>query len=203
VHTGFPNRARVACVVRWLLERGAIRIGSIISMLKSQTRNLPRPRAICAWLLFLSLACSVLVAQPTNVSVTPASASGATQNFAITASSSGGWANVSWVALIVNSGLTATNACYAFVQQSYSVLYLAADSGGAGGNGAVGSPGTLENSQCRVDLGASSVSGSGNNWTVTLAITSKAGFSGVENLYMAAGDFQGGRRTGSRWAPGR
>ena len=47
-----------------------------------------------------------------------------------------------------------------------------------------GVTGTVSNSQCAVDGGASSFSGSGSNLTVTMALTFKPAFSGAKNIYM-------------------
>src|SRR5438270_285922 len=52
----------------------------------------------------------------------------------------------------------------------------------------LGTPGTLQNSQCSIDTGASSASGSGNNLTLNLAVTFKAAFSGSKNDYMQVQD---------------
>jgi hypothetical protein len=48
----------------------------------------------------------------------------------------------------------------------------------------VGTPGALSNSQCTVDIGASSISTSGNTLTLTLALTFKQVFTGAKNIYM-------------------
>src|SRR5205814_1822625 len=51
-----------------------------------------------------------------------------------------------------------------------------------------GTAGTLQNSQCSLNVGSSSVSGSGNNLTVTVAVTFKSSFAGQKNLYSIATD---------------
>jgi trimeric autotransporter adhesin len=43
--------------------------------------------------------------------------------------------------------------------------------------------GTLENSQCTVDAGASSSSASGNNLTVSLAVSFQPAYAGAKNVY--------------------
>src|SRR5262249_50241702 len=52
------------------------------------------------------------------------------------------------------------------------------------GSATPGVAGTLQNTQCILDGGSSSASGSGNNLTVNLAITFKPGFAGAKNVYM-------------------
>ena len=52
----------------------------------------------------------------------------------------------------------------------------------------IGQPGTLQNSQCTLDVGASSASGSGTNLTVNLAFSFQPGFVGLKNHYMRADD---------------
>jgi hypothetical protein len=68
---------------------------------------------------------------------------------------------------------------------SNNTISLVGDSGYSyAGAGQVGIAGTLSNSQCTVDTGASSAVTSGNNLTVTVAITFKAAFTGAKNSYM-------------------
>ena len=52
----------------------------------------------------------------------------------------------------------------------------------------IGQPGTLQNSQCTLDAGASSASGSGTNLTVNVALTFQPGFTGLKNNFMLAED---------------
>jgi hypothetical protein len=49
---------------------------------------------------------------------------------------------------------------------------------------ALGSGGTLQNSQCTVSGSGSSATGSGNNLTVSLALGFKSSFAGAKNTYM-------------------
>ena len=52
----------------------------------------------------------------------------------------------------------------------------------------LGVAGTLQNSQCSVNAGSSSATGSGNNLTVNLAITFTTAFVGTQTIYMRADD---------------
>jgi len=59
------------------------------------------------------------------------------------------------------------------------------DGGGTfvGSGASLGVPGTLTNSQCTLNAGASSVSGSGSNLTVNLALTLKPAFAGGKSTF--------------------
>jgi hypothetical protein len=47
----------------------------------------------------------------------------------------------------------------------------------------IGAAGTLPNSQCTINVGASSVSASGNNLTLNLALTFESAYAGAKNTY--------------------
>jgi hypothetical protein len=59
-----------------------------------------------------------------------------------------------------------------------------------------GVAGTVSNSQCTLNSGASSVSGSGNNLTVNVALTFQSKFAGLQQAYMYAIDFLGQQTAG-------
>ena len=69
----------------------------------------------------------------------------------------------------------------------------------------IGQPGTLQNSQCTLDAGASSASGSGTNLTVNLALTFQPGFTGSQNNFMLAEDVannvSSGLQNRGTWTP--
>src|SRR5260370_933504 len=122
---------------------------------------------------------------PTNTSVTPASGSGMTQTFSFVYSDSSGYADIHYVEILFQTQISGQSACYLQYVPSNSTISLVSDSGtGYAGAGQVGIAGTLSNSQCTVDTGASLVVTSGNNLTVTVAITFKAAFTGAKNSYM-------------------
>src|SRR4029077_14997795 len=52
----------------------------------------------------------------------------------------------------------------------------------------IGSPGTMQNSQCILDAGASSNSGSGDSWTPKIALSFKSAFVGSYSTYMFVGN---------------
>ena len=149
---------------------------------------------ILLWSIILNALVIALLAQPpSNVSMNPSSGAGPTQTFAFTASSAAGYTNLAWMQIIFNSGLSGTNGCY---MQVYlwggGTAYLANDAASNWlGSAALGSSTTMENSQCKLSLAGSSISASGNNLTVNLALTFKTGFLGMQNAYMYATDSSG------------
>ena len=70
-------------------------------------------------------------------------------------------------------------------------IYLANDPGTAWLTPAVlGQSGTLQNSQCAVNIGASSAAGSGTSLALNLSLTFQSGFKGTKNVYMELYDGQ-------------
>ena len=131
-------------------------------------------------------------APPTNVSVTPSSGSGTTQSFSFLFSDPIGFADIHHVDIIFNSQLVGQNGCFIEYSRASNVLYMVADSGsGFVGSATLGTVGTLTNSQCTVNTGTSTAQGTGNNLTVTLAITFKPAFFGTKNAYMSVANNSG------------
>ena len=83
------------------------------------------------------------------------------------------------------------------------------DSGDGGGpfagSASLGAAGTIQNSQCAVSWGATAVSASGNNLSLTLNITFTAAFGGNRVVYMAARDVNDANNTDwhamATWTP--
>lgn len=127
----------------------------------------------------------VSAAQP--VSVTPASGSGASQNFAFVFSDAAGASDIASEQIIFGTATGQQNTCYLSFTRATGQVWL--DSDGDTGWGSpliLGNSGTLQNSQCSVDVGASSGSASGNNYSLTLAVTFKSAYGGVKNVYATA-----------------
>jgi hypothetical protein len=126
---------------------------------------------------------------PAPVSVTPASGSGSSQIFTLLYQDSRGFADISWVEMSWNATQATANACYLHYDRATNVLQLSNDAGtGWVGSATLGSAGTLQNSQCTVDSGTSSASGTGNNLTLNLSLTFKQAFGGAKNVYMQVMD---------------
>jgi len=128
---------------------------------------------------------TVITAPPVNVSVAPASGSGASQSFSFVYSDQYGYADIHYVEMLFQSQISGQNACYVQYVPSNNTISLVADSGsGYAGAAQVGIAGTVSNSQCTVDAGASSLFLSGNSMTLTVALAFKPAFSGTKNIYM-------------------
>jgi hypothetical protein len=126
---------------------------------------------------------------PTAVSVSPASGNGSSQTFSLLYSDSRGFADINFVEMNWNATQSTANACYLRYSRATGVLQLATNAGsGWIGSATIGAAGTLANTQCSVDAGASSASGSGNNLTVTLVLTFNSAFAGSKNIYMQVQD---------------
>ena len=147
-----------------------------------------------SWCCLFALVGSSLLAQtpPTNVSVSPSSGSGLTQTFAFTSSSPSGYQAIGAVYALFNYGFDGSGSCYFVYYRSSNVIYIINDTGTAWSTaGNLGTGGTIENSQCALNLGASSYSGVSNNLTINLALTFKAGLPGAQIVYMSTGGTDG------------
>lgn len=123
--------------------------------------------------------------QPPSASVSPASGSGASQTFSLTATDPSGASNVRWLQFLVKDTLASQWACYLHYDVSSNELYLRDDVDPSwAGSKQLGTAGTIANSQCTVDTGASSLSApGGTSLTLNLAITFKAAFAGDKTTY--------------------
>jgi len=131
---------------------------------------------------------------PAPASAAPPSGSGTGGTFTFTFSDSGGYQSLKVVDVLINSALDGHNACYvAFVPSGASAgsLFLVDNAGDAGGpyqGLALPGSGTISNGQCTISGAGSSAAGSGNNLTLTLAITFSSSFTGNKVFYLSAGD---------------
>src|SRR5205807_6715855 len=115
---------------------------------------------------------------PASVSVSPSSGTGTTQAFTFVYSDA---TDINWGNILFQTQVTGANACFVQYFRAANSLLLVGDSGsGNAGTATLGSPGAMSNSQCTVDSVASSVSTSGNNLTLTLALTFKPAFNGAK-----------------------
>ncbi len=119
-------------------------------------------------------------------SATPNTGSGASQTFALAYSSTLGATNLTTTWVWFNDTVTASaaNSCLAYYDRPSQMLFLLNDAGTAWLSGAMGSGGTLQNSQCSLAPASSSANPSGNTLTVNLAVTFKAAFNGTRNIFM-------------------
>jgi len=126
---------------------------------------------------------TAVTAPPVNIAVAPVSGSGATRIFT-SSSDPYGYADIHYVEVLFQSSLSTQNACY--VQYSRIQLYRPIGRSGYSYAG-LSPPGIAagEQQQCIVDAGASFFSGSGNNLTLTLALTLSR-IQRSKNIYMDA-----------------
>jgi M6 family metalloprotease-like protein len=123
------------------------------------------------------------------VSVTPNSGTGLTQSFTAVYTDSSGASSLTYVKILFNNSLTGVSACYATYDPPTNAMYLEnnADTSAIGPL-TPGSTSSLSNSQCTLSGTGSSVSVSGNNISVTFALSFTNSFDGPRNIYMEAGN---------------
>jgi hypothetical protein len=134
---------------------------------------------------------------PVNISVSPSSGPppdpGSPHSFVSTASSQGGYSFINVVYLLFGWQPSLTDSCQIAYVRDGNYLTLMNDAGTQwlsptppGTQGA-----TISNSNCTVDAGASSVSGAGNNLSVTVKVTFKQQYVGPHTSWMGAVDNAG------------
>jgi hypothetical protein len=127
------------------------------------------------------------------VSASPSSGSGASQNFALEYSDSAGAASLQWVWVWFNATMagSASNSCMLYYEHSTNQVNLLNNAGTAWTAATPGGAGALQNSQCSVNMAATSVTLNGNTLTLNLAMTFDPGFNGAKNVYLYGGDLTG------------
>ncbi|MEO8025438.1 MAG: hypothetical protein ABI823_03140 [Bryobacteraceae bacterium] len=124
---------------------------------------------------------------PSVVSANPARGAGLSQSFTFVFADAPGWQNLDVVNVLINSALDGRGACFIAYSRPYGVLYLV-DDAGTGLLPAIPLDGSasVENSQCRIHGVGSSVTGSGNNLSLTLNISFRLSLAGNRIIYAAA-----------------
>jgi YVTN family beta-propeller protein len=139
-----------------------------------------------------------------SVSVTPNSGSGTSQTFAFKYSDSNGFFNLTNAYAGFGPTAYVEHSCRVEYYRGINKLYLKNDAGTAFlGPLTPGLPGTLSNSQCTLDAGKSSVSGSGDVLTLNLGFSFKPTFVGMQGIFAYAIDKSGlttpGRQQVGTW----
>ncbi len=125
-----------------------------------------------------------VTAGPTPVSVTPSSGTGSAGTFEFAFTDPSGFADIVEAQMEVSAVLEAPGTCYIYYSRASSLVYLENDAGtGWSSPMTIGTAGTLSNSQCMINVGTSSVSTSGNNLTLNLALTFQSAYAGAKNTY--------------------
>jgi uncharacterized membrane protein len=122
------------------------------------------------------------------VSVTPSSGTGATQLFSLRYSDSAGAADFATAWVWFNLAFSnAPGSCMVYYNRPLNTLNLLNDAGNAWMPLALaGTAALLSNSQCTVDMASSTVTLSGTDLVLNLAMTFKPMFAGSKNVYMYA-----------------
>lgn len=142
---------------------------------------------------------------PATVAVSPSSGQGLQQQFQFVVADPNGAQDLRSARLLIHQALTGADACYLNYRPAEGAFWLRDDANQSWlGPGQPGAAAVLANSQCRLNLAASSVSRSGNQLTVSAALSFAASFLGSKNLYVLAEDVNltnsGWQRLGA-WTP--
>ena len=120
----------------------------------------------------------------TSYTATPTSGPGPTR-FSLRVTNPNGASTINSIHLVTNWDTAAAGGCYIEYMTDYNVLGLQVDGGGSWlGLQPPGTPGyTVTNSQCTLDIGASSVTSDGASVTLNVSVTFKPAFKGARNVY--------------------
>ena len=118
----------------------------------------------------------------TPVSVSPgtgAGPAGTPQFFTFTYSDPNGANDISGSQIIINPALQGAFACYVLYGRGTNLVAIANDTATSFTNGTLGTAGTLQNSQCSIDLSKSFQVQTGNTVNLTLAVNFAPGYKGL------------------------
>jgi hypothetical protein len=125
------------------------------------------------------------------MSIVPASGSGPRQVFTATYAPADGAASIATARLLINHHPDGRLGCYVYYDRASTSFLLVNDSGDGTKRIARGAAGHIENGQCDLDGGASSIAETENQLTVRVAIAFKPAFKGKMNVYMYSDDSTG------------
>jgi hypothetical protein len=134
------------------------------------------------------------IAQPPgSLAVQPSSGSGGAGTFtpfAFSGSSVNGFEYLESIQMIFNWTVDGANGCYIQYYRSANAIYLVNDAGTAAlGGYAPGTSGAfIENSQCKIDVGATTVTGAFNTLTLHPSLLFKTGFPGPQSTFLYMSD---------------
>ena len=128
---------------------------------------------------------------PAPVSVNPSSGSGYDQTFSLVYSDGNGFPDLSWLGVRFASTDRNSECNVGYIPSTNSISLFSDDQSFVAGSVTPGTTQTVENSYCVVMALGSSVSGAGNNLTLSLALSFKPGFDGPKNVFTAAQDRSG------------
>lgn len=128
---------------------------------------------------------------PAAVSATPNPASGLANIFTLTYSDTYGASNINAVGAIFAAQIGQANSCSVSYVPATNLVTLVND-GATGSSSITPGSGMLSNGQCTINGSLTSVMASGNNLTLTLAVTASSTFTGKHNIFMFAADNNSG-----------
>ncbi len=124
---------------------------------------------------------------PSVVDLTPSSGNGASQSFTARFSDGNGGGDIVRTRILVGS--TAAGACLMEIRPPARELFLMNDAGTAlAGPSIAGGGGTIENSQCIINVAGTILRVEGDMLTITVPITFKPSFAGPQTLWLEAVD---------------
>src|SRR5262249_41113257 len=131
---------------------------------------------------------STNIRQIAPVSVTPGSGGGGIQTFQFKYADSFGATDIRTVWAYITASFTSplTNRCQFYYDRTLNALYLLNDASSAWLSGTPGSSGTLQNSQCSMNLSGASVSSTAYELTLTIPLTFTTSFTGDKQVWMYA-----------------
>lgn len=130
-------------------------------------------------------------------SLSPNSGAGNTQIFSAQFTDSNGAGDLNLAALWFAADQSTINSCAAYYNPSNGRLHLLNDAGSSWLSAAIGS-GILQNTQCRLDLAATTATINGNTLQLDLAVIFNPSYAGTKTISMLAAN-PAGRSTG--WTP--
>ena len=134
---------------------------------------------------------------PLAVSVTPSSGTGPSRSFSFAYSDGNGYTDAFLTMQIINSTLQKSNGCATIYIRPSNQLFLLDDAGTSWlGPAVIGTSGTLNNSQCSINLGGAFTTQSNLSLNLNIPITFSSTFRGLKNVYMLGMDNGG---LGSGW----
>ena len=124
---------------------------------------------------------------PSLVSITPSSGSGASQTFSMVYADPNHTTDFKTVRVLFNGSVSSGPSCYITYSPATNQMSLYTDAGTSTSAAITpGSSATASNSQCTLNGAGSSITTSGNNLTLNVALTFSSAFTGTKNSYMYA-----------------
>ena len=130
---------------------------------------------------------------PAVISATPTSNSGSSQSFALQYSDSDGAVRLQqvWAYFSATLANPASQSCMLYYDVSTNRINLLNDTATGWLSATLGAATTLQNSQCALNVQATTVALNGNLLTLNLVMTFQPSFAGLKNIYLYATDVSG------------